>query len=459
MNYLKKARKYLEVNRIDENKKPRLHLTPEIGWLNDPNGFSYYNGKYHLFYQFFPYRAEWNAMHWGHATSDDCIKWNYELVALAPLLPTAFGKACYSGSALVKNDTHYLIFTENYIGQRQCIAYSKNGVDYTRQIKPIIRKRNLPKDINCYNFRDPKVWQKGDYYYLLAGARINGEEKKSNIILFKSKDLFSWEFQGKLFSEEFAKKHFESMVECPDFITIDGKDILIFSPWRKQKVYYMIGELDCEKGTFCGTEPCLVDNGGDYFATQTITTKENEPLVIAWAQPNDPESVMQKYGWNGVMTLPRKMEIKNDKLYFTPYKELDKYFTETKELTIEKETILPIKGDCIDMEVTFDKINEDSYVKLYADKDKGIKIYHKDNKLYIDRKDNYQAKINCEEDYIISSEVNIIDEKLKLRIILDKFILEIFANDGEKAFSTLVSPTENRQNIIVNGSAKVKISK
>lgn len=66
---LEKANEYIRQNHIDEKEKPLFHVTPETGWMNDPNGFSVYQGKVHLFYQFYPYKTEWGPMHWG-ASSD-----------------------------------------------------------------------------------------------------------------------------------------------------------------------------------------------------------------------------------------------------------------------------------------------------------------------------------------------------------------------------------------------------
>ena len=66
---LEKARAYEAENekKITPQMRPVFHLTPRVGWMNDPNGFSYYNGAYHMFYQYYPYRPFWGPMHWGHA--------------------------------------------------------------------------------------------------------------------------------------------------------------------------------------------------------------------------------------------------------------------------------------------------------------------------------------------------------------------------------------------------------
>lgn len=43
---LEKANEYIRQNHIDEKEKPLFHVTPEAGWMNDPNGFSVYQEKY-----------------------------------------------------------------------------------------------------------------------------------------------------------------------------------------------------------------------------------------------------------------------------------------------------------------------------------------------------------------------------------------------------------------------------
>ena len=60
------ARAYegVAAQQIPDAARPLFHLTPYAGWMNDPNGFSFYQGRYHLFYQYNPYDTKWDDMHW-----------------------------------------------------------------------------------------------------------------------------------------------------------------------------------------------------------------------------------------------------------------------------------------------------------------------------------------------------------------------------------------------------------
>ena len=95
MDKITKARQYEQEQRTDAGK-PSFHVTPPVGWVNDPNGFSCYNGEYHLFYQYHPYSTQWGPMHWGHAKSKDLIKWEQLPCALAPD-EEYDGQGCFSG--------------------------------------------------------------------------------------------------------------------------------------------------------------------------------------------------------------------------------------------------------------------------------------------------------------------------------------------------------------------------
>lgn len=147
---------------MEQEFRPRFHFTPEAGWLNDPNGLVYFEGEYHLFYQYTPGTGECRvaSQHWGHAVSTDLVAWTYRPPALAP---DELG-AIWSGSAVVDwHDTSgffaggagtVAIFTPWLNGpQSQSLAYSRDrGRTWTKYAdNPVLPDPGLPV------FRDPKV--------------------------------------------------------------------------------------------------------------------------------------------------------------------------------------------------------------------------------------------------------------------------------------------------------------
>ena len=91
-------------------RRTKLHFTSPKNWINDPNGFIYYKGEYHLYYQYFPYAAEWGTTHWGHATSKDLVNFEHHGIALFPSKKFD-SNGCFSGTALIEDDKLQFYYT------------------------------------------------------------------------------------------------------------------------------------------------------------------------------------------------------------------------------------------------------------------------------------------------------------------------------------------------------------
>ena len=203
-NKLDQAREY-EVKKelaIPEEQRPKFHLTPRCGWMNDPNGFSTYKGEYHLFYQYYPYDTVWGPMHWGHAKSSDLITWEYLPAAMAP--DEEYDKdGCFSGSAIEMEDgKQLLVYTgvnkvqgesgEILEYQTQCVAVG-DGTDYKKyEYNPVITADVLPDGAGKFDFRDPKVWRENGKYYMVVGNKT--VDKDGQILQFVSDDGFKWTY-------------------------------------------------------------------------------------------------------------------------------------------------------------------------------------------------------------------------------------------------------------------------
>lgn len=296
MDKLKKANDYIEKNKVDYKELPEFHVAPQVGWINDPNGFSYYEGMVHLFYQFHPYSKEWGPMHWGHCVSSDLIKWEYYPVALAPDMKYDMD-GCFSGSAIETDEGHMLVYTgvthEENDGkkneyQNQCVALG-DGKSYKKiENNPVINGEIMPQNFSREHFRDPKVWKEDDGYYLVAGNKTN--DGKPQVVLFHSKDMYDWRYVSVLAEDVTGK--YGTMWECPDFFEINGQYILIASPQdmcaddefhNGNNSVYFIGNYDRDMHKFDYNKVYALDDGIDFYAPQTTLMPDGRRVMIGWS--------------------------------------------------------------------------------------------------------------------------------------------------------------------------------
>lgn len=459
---LRDARKYEETmeKRITAEQRPEFHLATRVGWMNDPNGFSFYNGEYHLFYQYHPYDSHWGPMHWGHAVSKDLLHWKYLPVALAP--DTDYDRdGCFSGSSVVLPDNrHLLIYTgvsketqpdgNTRDVQAQCLAIG-DGVDYEKYSgNPVLDQKDLPENASRFDFRDPKIWQKSDgsYRCVVGNCTTSGD---GQILLFSSQDVLHWKYEKVLVAN---RERFGKMWECPDFFTLDGKQVLITSPQdmlpqgfehhNGNGTLCLIGTYDEKTDTFTEEHSQAVDYGIDFYAPQTMLAPDGRRIMIGWMQNWDTCNLHSSVQpWFGQMSLPRELSIKNGRLIQKPIHELEDLRGE--EIRYENIKVTDtirldgIKGRKIDMELSVRPADEQNiyrkFAVRFAQDDKyqtSISFRPYESIVKIDRKFSGSRRA------IIHQRRSLVREdrgKIKLRIILDRFSVEVFVNDGEQVLT------------------------
>lgn len=461
MTKLEKANRYQEQNRIDQREKPVFHVTAPVGWLNDPNGFSIYQGRVHLFYQYHPYSSNWGPMHWGHSVSDDFVKWEGLPVALAP--DSNYDAAgCFSGSAIETDEGHALVYTgvmeseqedgTKEVIQHQCLAVG-DGVHYEKiSNNPVIPVDQLPEGLSSQDFRDPKIWKEGDCYYLVACSR--DEQKNGQVLLFTSENCRDWRYLSVLADNQ---GRYGKIWECPDFFSLDEKQVLIVSPMDMQadgqefhngnQSMAIIGEYDRQNGHLLEEQAVSLDYGMDFYAPQTLLTEDGRRIMIAWMQSWDMMIKPEKQKWYGMMTIPRQIELRDGVLFQNPVKELEQYRTDKvicESIELSGETAIPgIRGRVLDLTVEL----------LYGDY-KEFTIFFAKNEKYATsfRYDRAAQRIEFDRTYsgmtrdVVSQrtmKIKKAEKTLKLRLLLDRFSVELFVNDGAQTFSaTFYTPLD-----------------
>jgi len=423
---------------------PRYHLAPRAGWMNDPNGLVWFDGWYHAFYQHHPYSPEWGPMHWGHARSRDMLHWEHLPVALAPVGPED-KDGC---SAVVNADELSLIYTghkfhgdlnsDENLYQVQCLATSKNGIEFARHGTVIDTPAGL------HHFRDPKVWQEGEAWYMVVGARLGDT---GQVRLYRSECLRSWQAEGVL-AEADEKMGF--MWECPDLFTLNGKQILMFSPqgmaaqgYENRNLFqsgYLVGQWQPGAPFVQQSAFREMDHGHDFYAPQSFLAPDGRRIVLGWMAMWGSPMPEQQDGWSGMLTLPRELTLTADnRLQMRPVRELEnlrQHWFSWPVSTLSNK-MLPVMNHCETTEVILQwelaACDAEQYGIALED---GMRLYvdNQAQRLVLER--NYPEFGLCGQRSIPLPA----SATLKLRVFFDSSSVEVFVNDGEACLSSRIYP-------------------
>ena len=451
---LSKARRYEEIKEreISPEKRPLFHLSARTGWMNDPNGFSFYGGEYHLFYQYYPYKPKWGPMHWGHAVSHDFVTWQYKPAVLAPDTPSDC-EGCFSGSAVTLDDGRHMIMYTGVLGedgdsgkniQVQCLAFG-DGNDYEKYSgNPVLTIADLPEEMSNYDFCDPKMNREedGTYTCVVCGCT---KDRDGRTLFFRSDNGINWKFEGVLATNG---KRFGTVWECLDFFMLDGKAVLLCSPMEMLKTekyssgngtLCLIGEFDKENSRLIDEYDAPIDNGIDFYATQTLLTSDGRRIMIAWMQNWDAlQNEIEGFRWFGQLTLPRELSIRDGKLYQQPVRELEKYRKSRiayKDVHVSEKTELPgIFGRTMDISLKIRSENtgyQTFEIRIAENEEFHTSIIYNRNKheITLDRSLSGTRKAVVNTRTFITEEYG---EEMNLRMILDRYSLELFVNNGEQ---------------------------
>ena len=421
----------------DLNLRPKFHITGGNGWINDPNGLIKFGGEYHVFFQYYPDGVSWGPMHWGHVVSNDLTHWKRLPVALAP---DAQDDGCFSGTAIVWQNKLWLMYTsfkENGGGenvrQLQAVASSEDGVNFTKH-GIVIGENDLPAEYSPCDFRDPKIFAEGETLYCLVAARRRGGTGR--ILLFSSKDMFNWKFESDVTGRDSGG----IMIECPDYNRKLGLLTYCeqFQPARGSEhlnihsTFYRLGTLDCKEHKNTFGESRIIDYGFDFYAEQMF---EDEPVMIGWLNMWDRNVPSQKYGFAGMLTVPRRLEVRDGELRQSPIVSADKVY--------EKEVCGSLTDNIKIGVVRINAKNLKAFdLRLRKKGDAYTGFYLKDGQWIFDRSRSGEKIDGKESDADSLAGIRRMPSdgcaETELTVVLDEFSVEIFVNG--KALSSTVYP-------------------
>lgn len=360
----------------------KYHYKPKKGWINDPNGLVYFDGYYHVFYQHTPdFEVPWKEpCHWGHCRTKDFIEWEELPVALYPDQPYDCS-GCWSGTAIVKDDTLYLFYASirknpgsDVKIQTVSVAYSKDGINFEKYDKnPVID--NYPAD-GGPDFRDPAITCiDGKYFCIMATG--NPETQTGRLLLYESKNLFDWNYNGIMEQWENSK-----FTECPSVMEKGDKLLVSASVCPIDATpYFRVMYGNFQNGNFTSELIGDFDKGPDQYAGQIFKDDKGRCILITWIPGWDYIGYVAKDV--GCMSVPREIIIKNGKMLSYPVEEVR---------------------------------------HLLQESDPAVKITD----------DGFEIERRNREKVIYNGEIQ------DIKIIRDGYVMEVFVNRGESVYTILL---------------------
>lgn len=337
---------------------PRFHPRPASGWINDPNGVSHINGRYHVFFQYNPESARHHRIAWGHISSADLVRWEQHPVALRPQDggPDEYG--CWTG--VVTDDGG--VPTAAYSGVRgdgghSEVVISRGSADLVDWAQDGHVAASMPADPQVTAVRDPFIFRFNGKRYAMQGAGLASGH--AALLLYTLEDLSDWKYQGIWLTSEnpVAAAHTPAEIwECPQLVRVpagSGSDawVMMFSLWLSgdqhehvNGVGHLIGSLAEDPATglpvFSPQTGGRSDLGRDFYAPQILQLPDGaaepaEPKALLWGWANEgpgrdgrrgrSQAEIDAAGWAGVLTHPRVLSVEDGALAMAPAPEVDSY--------------------------------------------------------------------------------------------------------------------------------------
>jgi len=427
----------------EDPHRPTYHFLPVATWMNDPNGLIQWQGQYHLFYQYNPNGPFWGTMHWGHATSPDLVHWTDLPIALAPTPGSPDEDGVFSGCAVDHDGTPTFIYT-GVRGEEQlpCIATSEDDLLTWQKHpdNPVIAVP--PEELDTVMFRDHAAWREDDAWYQVIGSGIR--DVGGAALLYRSPDLLEWEFVGPLCvggSSRTEPLWTGTMWECPDFFPLGDRHVLVVSVRDEENLLYGASLVGRYQGhAFTPEALGYVDTSGSFYAPQTLLDEQGRRIMLGWLREERSVDAQVASSLAGVLSLPRVLSLSPDgTLLMEPIAELERLRRDHQaydnlEIVPSGIAALPgAEGECLEIVAEIESHDADRVgLRLRRSPDgeeETLVVYdHGDGALTVDA-----SRSSLSQDAhrgVQSLPFRLKDgELLRLRVYLDRSVIEVFAND------------------------------
>lgn len=337
---------------------PRFHPRPAQGWINDPNGVSYINGRYHVFFQFNPSSARHTQIQWGHVSSPDLVQWEEHPVALSPQPGGPDSAGCWTGVVTSDSGVPTAAYSgvKDHGGHSQ-VVIARGSSDLVTWEQDGHVAASMPEDPLVTAVRDPFIFRFNGARYAMQGAGL--ADGRAALLLYTVEDMNDWKYQGIWLTtaDPVAAVHTPAEIwECPQLVQVpSGEWVMMFSLWlsgdnheHANGVGHLIGSLSEDPVTglpvFVPSSGGKSDLGRDFYAPQIVQLTSGSapdsgpdfvPAALLWGWANEgpgrdgrrgrTQAEIDDAGWAGVLTHPRVLSVVDGALAVSPAPEVEAY--------------------------------------------------------------------------------------------------------------------------------------
>jgi beta-fructofuranosidase len=437
-------------------KKPSYHFTPPQGWMNDPNGFIYHNGLYHLFYQHNPKGTTWDRVCWGHAVSSDLLDWQHWPLALTPSVKGFDQFGCWSGCAIINNGIPTIIYTaardfdasDHRSHSSIMLARSFDGwrTWHKRPVPIVVQPAGRQwQGHDLLGFRDPFVWKDGKSWLMIVGTGLRDAVFGGNALLYTSIDLINWQCLG-LVAEGEPPLWTGTLWECPQllFWPPGRATTMLLGTWQldgpENQALYLAGAWQDQRFLL---QQAAVFDAGCLFATQACQDAAGRTVAIGWLREERAQLPTGEGAWAGTMSLPRVLTHCSDgTLWQTPLPALTAWRGErfVSIGCLAGSQKLDFAGDCLELKLRWRNHNADQlllWLWVGADERTALVFEPHTGCLRLDRS---QSSLASDVSRLARTLTLPANGEIELHVFLDHTTLEIFV--AGQALSARIYPSE-----------------
>jgi beta-fructofuranosidase len=443
--------------------RPQYHPMPSTAWTNEPYGLTYWNGRYHLFFQKNPNGPYLYFMHWGHLSSPDLVTWVEEEVMLRPD-PGFDNFGIWSGTTVFDENENPVIFYTGVNGQKAGIGSAHyQDDDLIRWDKtegnPLIP--NPPPSWNHLDFRDPFLWKEGNTWYMIVGSGI-ANNQGGVLFSYKSTDLVNWQNINPIYRHEDVIKY-GIFWEMPSLFPLENDKYLLCItpvpvPGKKAESLYWIGQFEEEEFIPATEEAIPLEIITEHLLSPAFGKDENQQYTYIGIIPEDRSAESQvAAGWRQTFSVPRQIRLLEDGKHIGQIPHPNLCRLRLNETEVFNRAIAPNTNFNLP---EYSGTQSELYFKIYAPEEEEFQIqvfkneaateftairFDKANDRILLNRSN-SSPYDTEEDLRFANYTFPENDSIEVRLFLDHSILEVFI-DGLVVFSARVYPSQNSDRI------------